>query len=122
MTKGNWEARIEPIFMITCSQCFLTDQFPGISFDDKGVCSICNKLSEPSEQERLKSLLELDRIDELRDIAKQIKSQAGSRNQKYDCIIGASGGFDSTYVVYLAKMVLGLNPLVLKKVCSLGKF
>ena len=43
----------------------------------------------------------------------QIRDAAPSR-ATYDAIIGASGGLDSTYVIYLAKQVMGLNPLVVK--------
>jgi len=43
-------------------------------------------------------------------IAEQIKIEG--KNDEFDCIIGVSGGVDSSYLIYLAKEVLGLNPLV----------
>ena len=43
-------------------------------------------------------------------IAEQIKIEG--KNNEFDCIIGVSGGVDSSYLIYLAKEVLGLNPLV----------
>ena len=47
---------------------------------------------------------------ELKVIAEEIKR---ARKGDYDCIIGASGGLDSSYVIYVAKKLLGLNPLVI---------
>jgi hypothetical protein len=49
-------------------------------------------------------------ITELRRIAEELKQK---KQGKYDCIIGASGGLDSSYVIYVAKKLLGLNPLVI---------
>jgi N-acetyl sugar amidotransferase len=43
------------------------------------------------------------------NILSQLKSR--NRNKKYDCIIGVSGGTDSSYLLYLCKEVYGLNPL-----------
>lgn len=58
--------------------------------------------------------MRLNRQDELKKIAGEIKAHAAKKNLKYDCIIGASGGFDSTYVIYVAKKIMNLNPLVVK--------
>lgn len=50
---------------------------------------------------------------DISELRKVLAAQHGkSRQRKYDCIIGASGGLDSSYVIYLAKQRLGLNPLV----------
>ena len=46
----------------------------------------------------------------LNNLIKDIKKK--SRNKEYDCIIGMSGGIDSSYLVYLAVEEMGLNPLV----------
>ncbi len=48
--------------------------------------------------------------DALMQLAAQIKKQTSNPN--FDCIIGLSGGLDSSYLVYVAKEIMGLNPLL----------
>lgn len=48
--------------------------------------------------------------DELMLIAQKIKKT--SRNKDFDCIIGLSGGLDSSYAVYVAKEIMGIRPLI----------
>lgn len=47
---------------------------------------------------------------ELMNIAKKIKLEGKGKN--FDCIIGLSGGLDSSYVAYIAKQIMGLRPLL----------
>ena len=49
-------------------------------------------------------------FDELIKIANKIKIEG--KNNEFDCIIGVSGGVDSSYLVYLAKEILNLKPLI----------
>jgi len=93
-----------------CKTCFLTDDFPGIRIDEDGICNDC-KQSKASVAEA-SSIAPLG-IEALKELGNQIHSVA-SKKSKYDCIIGASGGLDSTYVIYLAIKEMGLNPLVVK--------
>ncbi len=89
-----------------CTRCVMDTTAPTITFNKQGMCSFCTEYISYSsiifrpEDERLKNL------DSLLQNIKQ--SKAG----KYDCIIGLSGGADSTYVAYLAKRH-GLNPLAI---------
>ena len=88
-----------------CTKCIADSTVPAIKFDDKGVCSLCNfhdKLVDiyPENQEALKNLEK--RIN-------QIKKEG--KGKKYDCILGLSGGRDSTYLLYLAVKEWGLRPL-----------
>ena len=78
-----------------------------IEFDDTGMCDHCqtyyakilpNWHTDARGQEALQ--LQVAKI-----------KQAG-KGKSYDCIIGMSGGIDSSYLTYLAKEVLGLRPLV----------
>jgi len=89
-----------------CSTCFFTEEFPGIVIADNGRCNFCNSQLFDEEKRRLTK----KGIEELKAVADDLK-----RNRKgaYDCIIGASGGLDSSYVIYIAKKILGLNPLVI---------
>lgn len=87
-----------------CSRCILDTTVPEIFFDEKGICNYCKindeiMLEYPANEEGDKKLKEL--VDKIK------KSGEG---KKYDCIIGVSGGTDSTYTLYLMKK-MGLRPL-----------
>ncbi len=89
-----------------CTQCILdSGDDKDIVFDDKGVCSYC------SDYDKLKSRVvpdEAGRAKQLNQIVENIKREGKGKN--YDCVIGVSGGVDSTYVAYFVKQQ-GLNPL-----------
>lgn len=78
---------------------------PGITFDGQGVCNFCHV------HDRMEKQFPTGEAGEkiLGKISAQIKKD--SRNKKYDCIAGISGGRDSCYTLYYLKQVLGLNPL-----------
>lgn len=88
-----------------CATCFMTSAFPGVTIDENGSCSLCNGYDLVAYA---KSRTTSD-LDELRRVAETVKAE---RKGKYDCVIGASGGLDSSYVVYVARKLLDLNPLV----------
>ena len=80
---------------------------PHITFDKRGWCDYCNNFYNeiqpswhPDQQGGM----------ELKQIAAKIK-QAG-RGRDFDCIIGLSGGLDSSYAAYVAKEKMGLRPLL----------
>lgn len=78
-----------------------------IQFDDKGFCDHCNNYYtsiRPNWHPDEIGACQLDKI-----IGKMKKDGEG---KKYDCIIGLSGGVDSSYLLYYAKEKLGLRPLV----------
>lgn len=92
---------------LICSNCVMDITDSMIVFDEKGVCDHCNtfyQCTQPNwhtgEQGQ----------QELQAMVAQIK-QAGQRAD-FDCIIGMSGGIDSSYLTYIAKEQLGLRPLV----------
>ncbi|MDY6896108.1 MAG: N-acetyl sugar amidotransferase, partial [Thermotogota bacterium] len=98
----------------TCKRCFLPNTYPGVSFNEENICNYCIKRSTPDYKKMLNMSFKLNKLDELKSIAKEIKLNRMQLKNKYDCIIGASGGFDSTYVIYIVKKFMGLNPLVVK--------
>lgn len=93
---------MQPEYQI-CTKCVLDTSDPGITFDENGVCHYCNNFAELMD----KSLDGQEAQDFLLETVESIKS---SGKGDYDCIVGMSGGVDSTYVAYLAKKY-GLNPL-----------
>lgn len=80
-----------------CTKCLLPHSFPGLSFDENGVCSKCNS-HQP---------FKLKQYDELmRELEKY-----RSKNGEPDCLVGLSGGRDSCYGLHVIKNELGLNPI-----------
>jgi hypothetical protein len=80
---------------------------PDIVFDENGVCSHCHRYDRVAGQR----LVPLDeRKDKLAALVAEIK--AAGQGKPYDCVIGVSGGVDSTYVAYIVKQ-LGLRPLAI---------
>lgn len=78
---------------------------PSIAFDANGVCSHCHRYEATAarvlrtgEEGRRELERQVDRI------------KAAARGRRYDCVMGVSGGVDSTYVAYVARQ-LGLRPL-----------
>jgi N-acetyl sugar amidotransferase len=89
----------------TCVQCIMDSTDPDISFDAHGVCNHCRRYGELA---RRRLIPEADRQRELEGLVAQMK-RCG-RGRPYDCVIGVSGGVDSTYVAWLVRE-LGLRPL-----------
>ena len=88
-----------------CTRCIMDTSDPNIFFNKDGVCNHCLRYDFLLSKRIYKGEEAKKALDNL--IA-EIK-KAG-KNKNYDCIIGVSGGIDSTYVAYLTKK-LGLNPL-----------
>ena len=89
-----------------CSRCVLDTSDPDIQFDAKGVCNHCRE-EERRRSEKRPSPHECEQ--QLARIVEKLKSRGRSR--EYDCLLGISGGVDSSYVAYLAHQ-LGLRCLV----------
>lgn len=89
-----------------CTRCVMDSKNdPNLVLDGNGVCNHCHsfdkaikELPNPSEKEReLKKVLDIIKLK--------------SAGQKYDCVLGLSGGVDSSYLAVLSKR-LGLRPLI----------
>lgn len=89
----------------TCTRCIMDDSVPGIKYDEQGVCTFC-KIHDELEKKYALNEKSANKLNNL--IKKIIKEGKGKR---YDCIVGVSGGRDSTYTLYSA-VKLGLRPLV----------
>lgn len=79
---------------------------PNISFDDKGICNYYYEYEKAEENDVFKG--EKGRA-KLSNVISKIKAEG--KNKPYDCILGLSGGADSSYLAWLAKRE-GLRPLV----------
>lgn len=90
-----------------CTRCVMDTTDSKIKFDEYGVCDHCHNFDK-----NIAPFLncETDRTDELMKVAKRIR-QSG-RKQDYDCIVGLSGGADSSYLAYIVKEVMHLRPLI----------
>lgn len=87
-----------------CSRCVYDEEVPLINFNEEGVCNYCEIHEQLCEKYPIGE--EGDR--KLETLVRDIKTSA--KGKKYDCVIGVSGGCDSSYL--LVRMVeLGLNPL-----------
>ncbi len=73
-----------------------------IHFDEQGRCNYCTNFIEKYNHDSKTKPSELEKLVE--------KIKKDGKNKEYDCIVGVSGGVDSSYVLYLVKQ-LGLRPL-----------
>lgn len=88
-----------------CKRCVMDTSDPEILFDEDGICNHCHTYDRKVRQyvvDGEAGIKELDAIVE--------RIRRDGRKKKYDCVIGVSGGVDSTYVAYLVKKY-GLRPL-----------
>ncbi len=88
-----------------CSRCIYDERVDGIFFDEKGVCNYCHQIDALKKQYSTGTEAGIRAFN---TIVKEIKN--AGRGNKYDCVIGVSGGTDSSYLLYLAKE-WGLRPL-----------
>jgi N-acetyl sugar amidotransferase len=88
-----------------CTRCIIDDTIPGISFDEKGVCPFCKIHDELEKRYPLNE----DSNIKLNKLVNRI-ARTGT-GKKYDCLVGVSGGRDSTFTLYNT-VKFGLRPLV----------
>lgn len=88
-----------------CNNCIMDTTDSTIKFDSKGVCIYCENFKKTV----LPSWKDSD-TQKLSKVVEQIKEYG--KGKDFDCIIGLSGGLDSSYLAYIAKEKLGLRPLL----------
>lgn len=94
------------INLVTCSHCILdTNDDPDLQLDVNGMCNHCTSYYKQAK-EFIKIGVEAEKL--LQTTIQKIKDYG--KNKNYDCLIGLSGGVDSSYVAYLAK-TYGLRAL-----------
>ena len=84
--------------MKMCTKCVLPETYPGIEFNEDGVCNYC--LSYKKMEYKGKEALE-----------QLVKTTRKNHKGEYDCVMGVSGGRDSSYALYYLVKVLNLKVL-----------
>jgi N-acetyl sugar amidotransferase len=101
----------EKVYRI-CNRCIMDTSDPFITFDEMGYCNHC---TEALETMKKRWFPDENGTKYLNEIIEKIKHD-GKQNE-YDCIIGLSGGIDSSYLAYLA-VKKGLRPLIVHVDCG----
>ena len=87
---------IDQVDLKICSRCIYDERVPSIHFDEQQVCNYCRQVegligqygtAKSSGEMQLTSIL-----DDIRRVG---------QGKPYDCIVGVSGGTDSSYLLYL---------------------
>ncbi|MEJ6002165.1 N-acetyl sugar amidotransferase [Paucibacter soli] len=90
-----------------CSHCVMDTSDPNIRFDERGWCDFCCNFEatiRPNWDTGAKGQAELLQLAD--------RIRAAGQGRDFDCIIGLSGGLDSSYAAYVAKEKMGLRPLL----------
>ena len=91
--------------IVTCKRCVMDSTDQDIVFDENGICDHCNTFDSHIDH-KWKSNIENNKFEKISDkIKKNSKSD-------YDCLIGVSGGIDSSYLLHIVVEKFKLNPLV----------
>jgi len=85
-----------------CKNCLNVSTRDRVEFDERGFCNACQWVEEKKKKVDWKS-----RWNELEEICEQHRGQGDG----FDCIVPVSGGKDGSYVSYMLKHKLGMNPL-----------
>lgn len=82
---------------LICKRCIMDNVGdPYITFDENGYCNYCTDALKAKD---LRYFPNTDGKSQLDNIVKKLKQD--SKNQKYDCMLGLSGGLDSSFVAYI---------------------
>lgn len=92
----------QPKEVVYCKKCVVSNQRPRITFDASGVCSACTYAYEKQHV-----IDWADREKQLRDLCDEHRRSDG----RYDVVVPASGGKDSSYVAHMLKHKYGMHPL-----------
>lgn len=96
-----------------CSRCVMDTTDSDIQFDEHGVCQRCREY-----EERILPDWNHGKGHEAEFLELIAKIKKSGEGKKYDCILGLSGGLDSTYMLHLAVKEWGLRPFVFHIDCG----
>ena len=89
-----------------CQRCVMLSTWQGITFSPDGVCSVCQ------EHDKKKDIHWRSRQEYLIKILRTYRNLAKNSGNKYDCILGYSGGKDTAYTLWAAVRKYSMRPLV----------
>jgi len=90
-----------------CSNCVMDTTDSKIEFDEKGICDHCNNFYE-----NILPLMDTENDSDSAIKSMENKIKEDGKDKDFDCIIGLSGGLDSSYLTHIAVKKMGLKPLV----------
>ncbi len=90
--------------MQICKRCVLPETFPNITFDDKGICSVCNAYDVRREKEQ-------NQVFQSQQELKSYLHELKDPKSRYDCLVALSGGVDSCNTLIQMIEYYELNPL-----------
>ncbi|ODS41281.1 MAG: hypothetical protein A7315_02085 [Candidatus Altiarchaeales archaeon WOR_SM1_79] len=88
-----------------CSRCVMDTSDPDIVFDERGLCNHCRGYFAAVKRHVPNGEAKKEKLGQIVDRIKR-----DGRGKEYDCLVGVSGGVDSSYAAYMSKE-LGLRPL-----------
>ena len=88
-----------------CNRCLSNETIQSINLDSENICQFC-KIYDEMDRE-----YPLDQNSEKRLLKIADKIKRDGINSKHDCVVGVSGGRDSTFLLYYIKKILNLRPL-----------
>jgi len=97
---SNTKKQVNKKFDKRCKRCVISDKYPGVSLNNKGICNLC-------------SLYKKEDVDVLGEAALNKVLHKYRNRGKYNCAVAFSGGKDSTYALYLLKKKYNLNVLAI---------
>lgn len=89
-----------------CTRCIMDESASNITFDDKGFCNYCTDFL--AKQSKHIAFDDNERLRRLNALVDRVKQEG--KGKQYDCIVGLSGGVDSSWALVQA-LRLGLRPL-----------
>lgn len=95
---------MESIYKI-CSRCVMDTTVPKITFDENGFCNHCSDFLNKQLKNEESLSIQISNTEKFHE-----KIRNDGIGKKYDCIVGVSGGADSSYALHLA-LINGLRPL-----------
>ncbi len=90
-----------------CNKCIMDTSDSNIKFDTFGICEYCNNFDLNIKPHWQNQQLNKKKFLKLSNLILE-----SGKNKNFDCIIGLSGGLDSSYTAYVAKEKMGLRPLL----------
>ena len=91
-----------------CTKTIMDTTDPEITFDENGECHYVEKYNQATKDDVNNKEIRKQQL-----FAQLEKIKLDGKGKEYDCILGLSGGVDSSYLAYIIKKEFGLNPLAI---------